>query len=362
MKVCFLNHTLDEATGAGHFCRSLLASLRRAEPRLEYLVLTSVSSGAPDELAILPSGRFGFIRALPKIRAICKRYDIIHALDGYPFGVMAAVAAFGLRKRLLITAIGSGAIQPLGRPVAGRLLAWAYRGADHVVAVSGYTQRELTRRMPDLPTSVINHGVDAEEFRADAGARYPEVESLRPYVFSLGAFKPRKGFLYSLRAFAELRKRFPHLTYVIVGGGERGEFDAEIKRLGIGSSVRFFSGVPRPFLRALYRRAELFWLLPYDADGDVEGFGLVFLEAAAAGLPVIGTFESGAEDAVADGENGFLVLPRDPASAAHAAADILSSPELRERFCRGSAALAARMSWERAARAYLDLYRELLNR
>ena len=361
MRVCFLNHTLDEATGAGHFCRSLLNAIRRAEHRFAYVVLTAVPSGAPDEAAVLPAGRFGLIRALPKIRAACKRYDIVHALDGYPFGVMAAVAALGLSQRLLITAIGSGAIQPFGRPAAGRLLAWAYRGADRVVAVSGYTRRELIRHVPGLTVSVINHGVEAGEFRADiSSVDYPEIESLRPYVLSVGALKPRKGFLYSLRAFAELRKRFPRLAYVIVGGGEPGELDAEIRRLGIGSSVRFFSDVPRPFLRAVYRRAELFWLLPHDADGDIEGFGLVFLEAAAAGLPVIGTLKSGAEDAVADGENGVLVPPRDPASAARAAAGILSSSELRERLSRASRAVAGRMSWDAVAGAYLDLYRELL--
>ena len=133
-----------------------------------------------------------------------------------------------------------------------------------------------------------------------------------------------------------------------------------VRELGLEDRVVMVKHVPRPFLVGLYRNAELFMLLPYDVDKDVEGFGFVFLEAAAAGLPVIGTRESGAEDALSHGENGFLVPPQDPPAAAEAAIRILSSPELKERFSRASLAFAREMNWERVAAAYHHIYRSLL--
>ncbi len=363
MKVCFLNHTLDESGGAGKFCRSLLEALQRLEPRLEYVVLTSEASGAPDELPLVFPSKRRLTVALPRIRDVMRRYEVLHALDGYPFGVVAALASLGLPSKLMITAIGTGALEPLSRPIAGRLLRWAYRRAAAVTAISRNTQSELLKAMPDLKIEVINHGVDAKEF-AEAPevseAEKLEIKKLKPYVLSVGALKPRKGFSYSLRAFAGIGESFPELRYVIVGGGERDRVEAEILQLRLSGRVTIFDQVPREFLRVLYRNAEFFILLPVAEAGDVEGFGLVFLEAAASGLPVIGTLESGAADAVADGRNGFLVPPRDSRAAAEAMRRILSDAGLRQKFVRGSLEWAALMSWERAAQEYLNIYQRLI--
>lgn len=363
--VCFLNHNLDPATGAGNFCRSLLGAFREITPDFRYLVLTSDGSGAADELVLLPADKWRLLAALPKIRSVFRRFDVIHALDGYPYGVIAALALFGLKKKFVITAIGTGALQPLGRPVAGRLLRWAYRRADRVVAVSSYTARELMREIPDLKiTAIINHGVSMDEFsRAPALAEMEslEIKKLRPYILSVGALKPRKGYRYSLEAFAEIRKSHPDPRYVIVGGGpEREDLESRIRSYGLGDAVVFFQHVRREFLVSLYRSAELFILLPYDAERDVEGFGLVFLEAAASGIPAIGTVNSGAADAVAHGKNGFLVPPKDSRTVAEAARRILSDSALRQRFSVGSLTFAREKSWLAAARAYRELYENCL--
>lgn len=360
LSVCFLNHTLDVRTGAGNFAHSLLRAFREYVPELEYVVLTTEGSGAPDELELLPASKWRVIPALPKIRAVFRRYDIIHALDGYPYGLIAALAALGLGKKLLITAIGTGALQPLDRPMAGRFLRWAYRRADRVVAVSRYTARELTHDVSGLEiTAVINHGVNADEFSRPEIEKL-EIKKLQPYILSVGAFKPRKGYRFSLAAFAEVRISHPGLRYVIIGDGDRRELDATIERLGLGDAVVFFTGIAREFLVSLYRGAELFILLPYDAERDVEGFGLAFLEAAASGIPVIGTQGSGAEDALADGKNGFLLPSQNTGAAVRALEVLLSDPVFHRRLSRGSLAFAGMMSWSRAADQYLQLYRQVL--
>lgn len=364
MKICYLNYTMRPDTGAGRFGRELLAAVKRLLPGAEIAVLTSDASGFPGEIPALPLKRLKLAFSLPRVRAILRQCDIVHALDGFPYGAVAASSIVGLDKKLIITAIGTGALRPLERPFAGRLLRWAYRRANRVVAVSNYTKRELVKSMPELAVSVINHGVNREEFNAACESELaPEeraaIQKLRPYILSNGAFKPRKGFRHSLEAFSLLRKDYPNLRYVIVGSGDRARIERDIDRLGLRGAVEIFSGVPHPFLVSLYRSAELFCLLPVEDRKDVEGFGLVFLEAAACGIPVVGAAGSGAGDAVSGGENGFLVPPGDPEAAARAMADIMRDPAKRAAFSAGSIAFAGRMSWERAAEGYAEIYAEL---
>lgn len=360
MRICFLNHNLAHSTGAGRFGLNLLDRLGRVHPGFRSVVLTSVGSNHPLEVPILHSSAWRLVLAIPRIRAIFRRCDIIHALDGWPYGVIAALAAFGLGKKLVITAIGTGALKFLRRPVRGALLGWAYRRADRLVAISNYTRGRLLGYRPGLDIRVINHAVDLEEFQGQEAIGEEEqsvIENLKPYIISVGGWKERKGFEYSFAAFAEIRKRFPQMRYVVCGIGPKRRLE---EPLGLAGSVHYFKGVGWPFLKALYKNAELFMLLPYDAQGDVEGFGFAFLEAAAAGLPVIGTRESGAEDAVGDGVNGFLVPPRDARAAADAAARLLSDLALRRQMGSASRRFAQNMNWERVIDSYVGIYRELI--
>lgn len=362
MRVCFLNNDLSERTGAGQFGLRLTGNLVAADRTLSVTVLTAVGCGHPRERAILPTRWWQLPRRWFAIREEFRRADIIHALDGWPWGVIAALAAIGLRKPLVITAIGTGAIQPL-YGLRRWILAWAYRRADALAAISSYTRREILKKIPGLTIAVVNHAVDAAEFAAPTLERLPaeeqeRIRSLRPYVLSVGAPKARKGFPDSLRAFALIAPKFPGLRYVIVGGGAAifGRIAAE---LGIGDRVTILRRLPRPTVVTLYQNAELFLLMPRDVGKDVEGFGFAFLEAAAAGIPVIGTRESGAEDAVLDRENGALVAPGDAAAAADAMARILGDSALRARFRSASRSFARRMSWARVVASYRAMYHAL---
>lgn len=359
MKICFLNHDLKPGTGAGRFGLNLIGRVE-AIPGMSVRVLTTSGSGDPRETAILFKGRIGLFLALPRIRRIFRDADIIHALDGYPYGVIASLALVGLRRKLVITAIGTGAIQRLYR-WDGFLLRGAYRRADRIVAISRYTRREILKRVPDLEIAVVNHAIDAQEFAPGGEEISPEerskIASLRPYIISVGGWKRRKGFEESFAAYAEIRKRFPDLKYVICGIGPKLQLE---EPLGLAGSVFYFKGVSWPFLKALYRNAELFMLLPIDDNHDVEGFGFAFLEAAASGLPVIGTSQSGSEDAISEGRNGVLVRPGDVEGAARAACSVLENADLRRRFREGSLAFAREMNWDRVIRAYQDIYGALM--
>lgn len=363
MTICFLNHDLNPSTGAGRFGKNLIGRLEAADSHIRVIVLTTVGCGDPRESPILFQNWFRLILAIPRIRRVFRNADIIHALDGYPYGVIAVFASLGLRKKVIITAIGTGAIQPLSdwrRP----LMRWAYRKAARVIAVSRNTRREILAELPDLDVAVVNHAVDADEFlHSNDDELTPQeratIASLEPYIMSVGGWKKRKGFEYSFSAYAEVRKHFSQFRYVICGIGPKPHLESP---LGLHGSVHYFKGVRWQFLKALYRHATLFFLLPVDDEKDIEGFGFAFLEAAASGLPVIGTRDSGAEDSLQDGINGFLVPPRDVHAAAEAIEKILASQELQKKFSSGSRAFSRAMNWSRVLNAYFAIYHAVLGR
>ncbi|MDP3800221.1 MAG: glycosyltransferase [bacterium] len=179
-------------------------------------------------------------------------------------------------------------------------------------------------------------------------------------MLSVGTLKKRKGYKYSIKAFAEVADKFPELKYIIVGQGpEEENLKSQISNLKIKDKVIFFDRLSEEFLVALYHNAELFILLSQDNGKDIEGFGLVFLEAASCGLPVVATLETGAADAVSDGKNGVLVPTRDNYKAAQAIIKILSNSSLKNSFSKSSLEFAKSMSWERVANLYLKAYEDL---
>lgn len=352
MTICYLNHDQSQTTGAGRFLNFLKNATRKLDPSASFEVLTSENILYPSKLKLL--------FALPAIRRIIKTCDIVHALDGWPYSVIAAIAAIGLKKKLIITAVGTGGIKPLYNFWQRPLLKWAYRRADRVTAISRYTRDEILKVIPDLKIEVINHGVDWQKFQSVVG-RSSSVTSgqslvAKPYLLSVGAWKKRKGLEYSIKAFQEIKKleieKFRNLKYVILSNPPE-----EIrKKYG---QVNFVSNLSEDELIGLYKNAELFILLPQDDNKDTEGFGLAYLEAAAAGLPVIGAKDTSAEDAVLDGQNGFLVSGQDPQEAASKMEQILTDPVLKDKMSRASLEFAKKMTWEKAAQSYLEIYKNV---
>lgn len=364
MRICYLMHNLDSKNGGGRLGGEFIAQVRKEYPAAEVSLLTTVASGATNEAAILYPDKIRLLFSLPALRRRLKQYDIIHAFDGSPYGIIAALAHWRLKNKFIITAVGSGSLQPLHTWWLRPLMKWAYRQADAVTAISSYTAREVHAFIPETAVQAIPLGIRSEYFtdQGTTAAVRAAARTLRPYILSVGRVKPRKGYDISLRVFAALKQQLPQLQYVIVGNG-RGSYYRELQaladRLDVSGSLIFKEGIDDEELACLYREAELFLLLPQNVGYDVEGFGLVFLEAAAFGLPVIGTRDSGAEDAVWDGHNGFLVPPQDVTAAVARAREILHTEELRSKLQANSLRFAKKMSWQRAVSPYLALYQNL---
>ncbi|MCC6442030.1 MAG: glycosyltransferase family 4 protein [Armatimonadetes bacterium] len=207
--------------------------------------------------------------------------------------------------------------------------------ATRLVAVSGYVRETLiSLGVPPEKISVIHPGVEAERFRPGL-----DIASLRQkhgleghrVILSVARLVERKGHAQIIRALPELIRRIPGLVYLIVGDGpERPSLEKLAEAMHLQPYVRFAGAVPACELPGYYNACALFALLPYEIpdSGDVEGFGMVYLEASACGKAVIGTDCGGVREAVEDGKCGLLIPQNDRLAFIEAATALLADPEL----------------------------------
>ncbi len=215
------------------------------------------------------------------------------------------------------------------------------RGAEVVIAAGGYPAAEGERAAGrPLPTTVVPPGVDVERFRpldhdqrlaARRRLGLPEDAQL---VVSLSRLVPRKGMDVLVRSAARLAEGRPDLLVAIAGSGrDRGRLDRLVEETD--APVRLLGRVPDEDLPDLYGCADVFAMLCRSrwAGLEQEGFGIVFLEAAAAGVAQVAGESGGSAEAVVDGETGLVVGdPHDVDAVTAALAALLDDPERRQRM------------------------------
>jgi phosphatidylinositol alpha-1,6-mannosyltransferase len=223
----------------------------------------------------------------------------LRAATGLPYGVIVHGAEVSM----------PAAIPGLRQAVLGPL-----RRADTVLAVNPYTA-DLTERLVDRSVTVLGTGLGAGGFAPRSQAR-----NGRPVVGCVGRFVPRKGQHRLIDAVAAIRRRGQEAEVLLVGGGRMEQsLRRQAERLGV--PTRFEVDVPWDSLGGLYREMDVF-AMPARTRWfglEMEGFGLVYLEAAATGLPVIAGDSGGAPLTVVPGRTGFVV---------HSQADLVEALEL----------------------------------
>jgi glycosyltransferase involved in cell wall biosynthesis len=357
---CELNHT----HGWAHYSLSLIQALRRAG--LEMTVVVAQSSPPVEGLTVYrllpdtnPRADFLLAKMVLKFQTISdllRDCDIIHAtIEPY-----APVAAWIAGKRSLVIT-GHGSYMRLSQERRWPVNALYRRAFEqgHIVCVSHYTESVVRSVLPAVRTTVINNGVDVERFQTSATSRQP---SEIPTILSVGAVKPRKGTLELVRALAEVRRQIPAVQCIIIGSLTQEPAYAERVRealhdLQLEGCVQLLGHVPDEILLDWYERAHIF-VLPSINDGwKFEGYGIVYLEASATGLPVIGTTDNGAEDAVDDGATGLLI-PQSQVKEKlpHAILRLLADPQLAAQMGAAGRAKALRQTWDTVATQMVALY------
>ncbi len=177
-----------------------------------------------------------------------------------------------------------------------------------------------------------------------------------PLLLTVARLVPSKGIATVLQVLPVLLNEFPGLRYQIVGDGpDRSHLEGLARSMGVHTQVEFrgaMTGIQLDStLPDLYRNAHIFVMPARD-----EGFGIVYLEASASGLPVVAGRSGGSAEAVRDGETGLLVPPEDPTALAQAIQHLLSDAHLRQRMGQaGRQWVEQEMNWDRAAREMLSV-------
>ncbi|MBX3466761.1 MAG: glycosyltransferase [Planctomycetes bacterium] len=226
--------------------------------------------------------------------------------------------------------------------------------AARVVGVSSRMVTSLEALFPSARALTIHNGVDPPP--AVAPPR-PEDRSGRLVVFSCGLFYERKGFELLIAAFGRVAAERPNAVLRIVGDGpRRAEIEGSIRRLGLECRVTLLGRRPHDEVLREMAWSDVFALVGWD-----EPFATVYLEAMAAGRPVVCASDGGITDVLVDGVHGLTVPPRDIEATARALSRLLADGALRARLGAAARGLVdRRLTWDQVARRYAELFREVV--
>lgn len=278
-----------------------------------------------------------------------------------PEGPAAILAFRALRCPIVLIGHGGEFAAANGQAMKWLVQRVVLRRAARCLANSAYTA-ELFRRARVRPEriGVIGGGVRPEEFVTGPAAAEELRAELgvgeRPLLLTVARLIERKGHETVLRALPAVREAVPDVAWAIVGDGPmRERLQALTDELDLRAAVRFTGRLAAERLAACYAAADLFVMPSHAVPGELaEGLGLAYLEAAAAGVPSVGSDFGGIPDAIADGETGLLVPPRDSAALAEALVRLLTDSALRDRM--GAAArerVEREFTWRRVAERFL---------
>lgn len=307
--------------------------------------------------AIIPTPRAA--RRIAEIAGVTGAEQVMFG-SGMPNGnLIPFVKRQGLPTRLVIT---HGNEAGWAQLPGGRALVQALNGAQHVTYLGDYTRNILGRYVtPPTQLHRLPPGVDTDRFRPGNGGQEMRQEwgiDDRFVVGSLTRLVPRKGVDSLIQALPYIRRAVPDACLLVVGDGpRRAELEDLANDLGVSTHVIFTGALADDQLPAAYDAMDLFALPTHTRKFgvDVEGLGIVFLEAAAAGVPVLVGSSGGSRDAVRPGETG-LVIDTDPASIAATIVELATDDPRRASMARaGRQWMVDEWQWDDRAKSVAGL-------
>ncbi|MBI2497260.1 MAG: glycosyltransferase family 4 protein [Opitutae bacterium] len=258
-----------------------------------------------------------------------------------------------LRSAQLVLTFHGSEIQRLA---SRGLLRWStnhlLRKAAHVSVVSAYARNLLEQNFPEAAAKVV---LTPGAPRTDLVPRpppAPKPPGVRTVILTVARLSPRKGQLQVIAALQALpADRRAALEYWLVGSHSKENYGMALAAAAASADfpVKFLGDIPDEKLGEIYAQADIFAMTSMPHRHSVEGFGLVYLEAGAHGLPVIAHAIGGVPEAVIDGETGLLVLPDDSAALTAAFAKLINDPELCRRLGAAGQKRALSHTWDAAA-------------
>lgn len=306
----------------------------------------------PESLAI-----YGRLFAASLLSAVTHRFDAVHAFRALPEGLVGWLVARGTFRDFAIYAHGEE-LTGWGNGAKYRTMRFALRRADQVIANSEHT-RETLRAMgvADDRIVVIHPGVDVAAFRpgleaSDLRARLG-IAPLEKLVLSVGRLARRKGFDQVIRAVARLRQEGIPLHYAIAGIGEdASRLDALAGEHNLAGIVHRLGEVPAPDLPRWINACDVLAMPNRDIAGDSEGFGMVFIEAAACGKPSLAGAAGGTGSAVVHEKTGLRVDGDSVDAVTSGLRRLLQNPDWAAALgLAGRQRVVEEFAWDEVARA-----------
>jgi phosphatidylinositol alpha-1,6-mannosyltransferase len=298
--------------------------------------------------------------------------DLVHSLEAYPSGLVGYWLSNRYNCPLVLTAHGTYAViwheTSFDR--------WVYRRVLHNTSLICPVSRGTANLMDqyfgvDLQRARIVPIENGNDFYRSVSREkaFNREFPASPILLTVGEIKPRKGQATSLLAFAKVKKHFPSARYWLVGEYRKNEYFQTLQKIIMDNhieDVEFFGRLSDEKLGECYRQASLFVLASHSMvaveKNHFEGFGLVYLEAGAYGLPVIGTRYGGVPEAIREHETGLLVEPGDVDGLAEAISQLLSDPTLMSKMGNANRLWSETLTWERYANVQYKAYRKVLER
>ncbi len=295
--------------------------------------------------------------AIQVVRARRKlRHAIVYLPEPGPMLTMMLLQFFHAFRpgRLILTFHGSEILNfarsPWRRALARRLI----RHATRVTTLTRYTRQLLLEHFPEAAPKI---SLTPGALRTDFALVPPRhtAPSDKIIVLTVGRLHPRKGQLLTLKALQSLSPEArARIEYWIVGGQSKNNYEASLRTVAARRPdlvVRFLGNLPDDELSDVYERADIFAMTSVNHGNSIEGFGLVYLEASAHGLPIVAHDVGGVSEAVIHDVTGLLIPPDRPAQLAAAFEQLVFDAALRQRLGQAGRTWSTQNSWRESAEA-----------
>lgn len=313
--------------GIARYCRLVCQTLAK-EYDLHVVALADTRTATPSAefpaIKYQPCGGSRTLFIWQAIRAmLVHRPDIL--LNGHPhFSGLCSVLAGTGRVKLVSFIYGIDVWQLLSP-----LRRWGLQQSDQIIAISHFTAHKgiAVNHLPPHKIQILHNCFDPK-WTIPASSQTERTGQRLLTVARISLAEQYKGHDYVLRTLPYLRPEFPEIHYDIVGDGDgRPALEAMAQELGVADMVTFHGFVSATQLQTHYQAADIF-IMPSRA----EGFGFVFLEAMAYGLPVIAGNQDASPEVIVEGETGCLVDPTDVDALTEALVNLLRDPRQRQQL------------------------------
>ena len=354
--------------GVNDHVRNLAAQFESWGHRVRVIAPCSAPNKVPDD-NFIPMGRpipvpsNGSIARVslsvwlrPRIKALLKdeQFDIVHLHN--PFSGFVPLGILGQSKAVNIATFHAYPGSRLYRMGGSRLVRRYFRKLHGLIAVS-QPARDIISRHFAGDYQIIPNGIQVDDF-TNGATPFPHLQDGMINLLFLGRLEKRKGLKYLMAAYSRLKWDWPNLRLLVVGPGKPdGDSHKIISEHNLQDVV--FAGRVSNEDKVRYLKTADIYCSP--ATGG-ESFGIVLLEAMAAGKPIVATSIAGYSSVITHGSEGLLAPPKNDEALANSIAELLRDPNLRSTLAANGRRRVEEFRWERVAKSVLDYYMTCLNK